>query len=915
MAALEALSEEECYLVAILMDRSGIDQAEFLWNSKEADDGCFRARGYQWSWWKDESPLQADLCSRAVGKSLGIKVRGFAHLFVNPGQEMLITAPELIHLEPIVNLIETQILDTRLSREMLPKNRSSITHRPFMLSAINGARIIGRIPQRTGQGVKGTHPLWLEQDECQDYPGQGHKELIETLKRGVPGAMWHAHGVTRGVRDAFYEITSYANDAPPLRPAPKRDNDQWTVHRVVAMAREDWTDEERQEKINQYGSRDDPDYRRNVLGSHGDSQNPIFVMSRLMACVDDDPSSTYNTDDYYHFEIKDTELDRKQADIVDLIDFPSSHEKYKTTWVGMDVGFIQDPTEIIVLAEYPLTAEEKRDAKAVKKATPEDGRSRLKVITRITLRRISEPAQADVMMRVIEFYHPKAFAMDSTGVGLPLFQQVQRRMQDAADIMKSKRAREAAECIKPYNFSSRILVDFDETMELSDDLTLDERVKESGIQKMVLEYCVDEDTEALTPQGWKSRSGLSEGDLIATLNTGSGMAEWQPIDAVHVFDGERDMRLIESRSFSSLSTLGHRWWVRTTSRGEEIMEWRTTDTLVNACAIPRPVPFADYPEPTLSDELVELLAWVYTEGCFEKGRPRSGRWQGLSLSQSADCNYINVERIRRVLTSLYGLPGPASEGHLWREKTYRMAGTGRITHFYLRTAQSAEIRKFFLDVANKVLKPEVLSVLSAQQLDLFIDVSMAADGSEYQDRKQFAQTVEERTRIFEMACTLRGYPTSTTNSKGLWVCGILKRSWTTPLSSGTSPLRRNEVVHRAGIVWCPETKNRTWLARRNGTIYYTGNSTDVLRTYVDDGRLWIPWDRELIGEMSGQTFSYSKAKMDRYGRRRIFSNGTFHCLDAFRLSVLGHKQHSIEALVNAKEPENPPVLDVFMTNF
>lgn len=84
---------------------------------------------------------------------------------------------------------------------------------------------------------------------------------------------------------------------------------------------------------------------------------------------------------------------------------------------------------------------------------------------------------------------------------------------------------------------------------------------------------------------------------------------------------------------------------------------------------------------------------------------------------------------------------------------------------------------------------------------------------------------------------------------------------------------------------------------------------------MDDGRLWIPWDRELIGEFSGQTFSYSKASMDRYGRRRIFSQGTFHALDAMRMAVLGHKQHSIEALVNAKEPEAAPVLDIFMTNF
>ena len=30
-----------------------------------------------------------------------------------------------------------------------------------------------------------------------------------------------------------------------------------------------------------------------------------------------------------------------------------------------------------------------------------------------------------------------------------------------------------------------------------------------------------------------------------------------------------------------------------------------------------------------------------------------------------------------------------------------------------------------------------------------------------------------------------------------------------------------------GRVWCPKTKNSTWLARRRGTVYFTGNSDRV----------------------------------------------------------------------------------------
>lgn len=32
-----------------------------------------------------------------------------------------------------------------------------------------------------------------------------------------------------------------------------------------------------------------------------------------------------------------------------------------------------------------------------------------------------------------------------------------------------------------------------------------------------------------------------------------------------------------------------------------------------------------------------------------------------------------------------------------------------------------------------------------------------------------------------------------------------------------------------GIIWCPTTPNQTWLARRNGTVYFTGNSSSFFQ--------------------------------------------------------------------------------------
>lgn len=476
-SVLEDLTEEEAYLYVLLQDESGLDQAEFLWYDPSTLDGCWRAWPYQWSWWRTLDAYQIDQCARSVGKSLSIKARAFAFPFVHPGQEMVITAPELVHLEPIVGLVENQVYSTRLSDELLMRGKSAVTHRPFQMNFANGARIIGRIPQRDGKGVKGIHPIWLEMDEAQDYPHDGWTELRETLKRGFDGAVWRAHGVTRGVRDDFFKHTD-END-------PKN---YWTVHRYPAMYRPNWTEQERAEKIEQYGSTDDPDYRRNVLGLHGDATSPLFVLHRLMKCTDDDVTSDYNTDEYFRVPIKAEMLNLQQRDIASYLDFPARHRKYlgpdpvknpkAVYWVGMDVGYTVDPSEILIWVEY--------------RHKPNDEFSKLRLIGRIQMTRMGVHEQVVAILKTIDFYKPRVFAMDKGGNGLPLLQEIQAMVEDPELIpydCKQYDLKGSLTRIKGYNFSEKIIVDFDET--LWDPAADADDQKEAMLRRNTKEYASD----------------------------------------------------------------------------------------------------------------------------------------------------------------------------------------------------------------------------------------------------------------------------------------------------------------------------------------------------------------------------------------------------------------------------------------
>lgn len=517
---LENLSEDEAYLFAILSDMSGLDQAEFLWQDYSSEDNkfcphcgtdfngvhlhdhaeleanewelkypsasqCFRAWAFQWPWWRNEADHQVDQCARSIGKSLSVKVRACAFPFLFPGQEMVITAPELIHLEPITSLIESQLYATRTLREMIPVGKSAFTHRPFQANFRNGARLIGRIPQRDGRGVKGVHPIWLELDEASDYPSGGWTELNETLKRGFEGAMWRAHGVTRGVRDDFYEITQ------------DRPDNHWTIHRFAAMWRPSWTDRERQQAIQKYGSREDPDYRRNILGLHGDKTNPIFVLTQLMKNVDNDPLSDYNSAEYFKKVIKAEKLEMFREEIIDELDFPPGHLSYAGAtpqqrlqqpqafyWCGMDVGWTIDPSEILVFVEHKP-----------KPTMP----SVFRLLTRLSLVRMPHRQQIEAILRTIDFYRPKVFALDRGGVGLPLYQELAEHIEafragnldEIPAWMGVYDLETTLTTIKGYSFGEKLLVEIDPTVEFSPHDTAQDMAAKAGFRRNAKELGTD----------------------------------------------------------------------------------------------------------------------------------------------------------------------------------------------------------------------------------------------------------------------------------------------------------------------------------------------------------------------------------------------------------------------------------------
>ena len=171
MAVLrKGLTLEESYLVAMIQDESGIDLAEFMWEDPMAsnEENLFRCWDFQYAWWRNTfaggrpiptPTLVIDSCGRTIGKTMSIIVRAWAFPIQHPGAEMVVTAPELIHLDPLISRIEDRIKETRLTNEMLPKHvgkGSSIAL--FRCRSTTVPRSSGVYPSGTGGESRGFTP-------------------------------------------------------------------------------------------------------------------------------------------------------------------------------------------------------------------------------------------------------------------------------------------------------------------------------------------------------------------------------------------------------------------------------------------------------------------------------------------------------------------------------------------------------------------------------------------------------------------------------------------------------------------------------------------------------------------------------------------------------------------------------------
>ena len=323
------------------------------------------------------------------------------------------------------------------------------------------------------------------------------------------------------------------------------------------------------------------------------------------------------------------------------------------------------------------------------------------------------------------------------------------------------------------------------------------------------DYCVDVDTECLTLDGWKRYDQIRAGDTVLAVDD-LGRAVESRVDAINVFHGEkRVIDFASSRRFSMVVTPHHEAIVQ--NYDSKSRRWSTV-TKVQAQDLKGHhhllrAPLAPLSRDGGDPDFAALLGWIASEGWYAKFRNCTKK-SDVRLSQSIQHNPEYVEEIRALLARLavtYSEQKPAANGTI----TWTIGGDLR--------------QRVLAAMPDKLLTFDMLRTMTTSEMNALLDAFCKGDGHQRKGGGwtigQAEFNVQNLDVLQAMATALgRNATLSSSGANNLILTGGVKPSQRSIVKSLTRTERTVDTV------WCPTTAHGTWIARRNGAVFVTGNS-------------------------------------------------------------------------------------------
>ena len=379
-----ALTAEERDIIRTLTSPAKWGEA-FLLNR----DGTKRKyRSYQMEDLECTSKRVAHLDGRAVGKTVDLSTLILWFAFTHPGKSVLVGAPYQGHLDTIIEEVEFQLEQVNELQDSLArrgKRGYKIKRQPyFEFSFTNGSKVYFRPAGDQGAAFRSLHVDMLLVDEAAWVPDKAWDGMYQCLNTD---GICRVYSTPNGLRDtAYYRITQ---------------SKRWTHFHWPSWIAPDWTDEREKELLDFYGGKDTPGWQHEVAGEHGKPSYGAFVTEQVIEALIDNLKYRKRVITGEHLEgCKDEEAIRDRIEKV--LDLGNGNGQY---WLGGDLGYTSDPTELLLFEEDPETVE-------------------LSLVLRVHAEHVAYPVITEIIALIDRLYSPLGIGVDRGGNGMSVVQEL-----------------------------------------------------------------------------------------------------------------------------------------------------------------------------------------------------------------------------------------------------------------------------------------------------------------------------------------------------------------------------------------------------------------------------------------------------------------------------------------------------------
>jgi len=329
------------------------------------------------------------------------------------------------------------------------------------------------------------------------------------------------------------------------------------------------------------------------------------------------------------------------------------------------------------------------------------------------------------------------------------------------------------------------------------------------------QHCVSLDTKILTENGWKTYNSLSLKEKVATFNLKKGIIEYQyPINKYKYNYKGKMINFIHDKwmKINILVTPQHRMILNRSYK--ELKPCVKFADQITSQKILLNIQSERWKYPikhTFKNKYwAELIGFIIGDGHYARGRKNN---LAIGISQKEGRNTKDyLPQLIKKCKLYYTVSGKD-------RKTFRISWTHEENTKFLNWMKK--------NVPNKKLNRLLVS-LPSEQLKKIYKGLIQSDGHWYTNTLQvFGQKDYKTIELFEELCLKLGKKFST--ESGNFGAGFRPNNEFYRVSicnKRVTKIRKTNIkqVNYKGIVWCPETPNGTWIAKRDGKAFITGNS-------------------------------------------------------------------------------------------